>query len=38
MKKVLFFAFALLFATSMMAQNRAFYINESFNGVTMPAG
>ena len=38
MKKVLFFAFALLFATAMMAQNRAFYINESFNGVTMPAG
>ena len=38
MKKVLLFAFALLFATAAMAQNRAFYINESFDGVTMPAG
>ena len=38
MKKTLLFAFALLFATAMMAQNRTFYINESFDGASMPAG
>lgn len=38
MKKTLLFAFALLFATGMMAQNRAVFINESFEGGSMPAG
>ena len=38
MKKTLLFAFALLFATATMAQNRAFYINETFDGASMPAG
>jgi hypothetical protein len=38
MKKTLLFAFALLFATATMAQNRAFYINESFDGASIPAG
>ena len=38
MKKVLFFAFALLFATAMMAQNRGVLLQESFDGATMPAG
>ena len=38
MKKTLLFAFALLFATAMMAQNRAVLLQESFNGASMPAG
>ena len=38
MKKTLLFAFALLFATAVMAQNRAVLVQESFNGATMPAG
>jgi hypothetical protein len=38
MKKTLLFAFALLFATAMMAQNRAVLLQESFDGSTMPAG
>jgi hypothetical protein len=38
MKKTLLFAFALLFATAMMAQNRAVLLQESFDGTTMPAG
>ena len=38
MKKTLLFAFAMLFATAMMAQNRAVLLQESFNGSTMPAG
>ena len=38
MKKTLLFAFALLFATATMAQNRAVVLQESFDGATMPAG
>ncbi len=38
MKKTLLFAFALLFATGMMAQNRAVLLQESFDGTSMPAG
>ena len=38
MKKTLLFAFALLFATAMMAQNRAVLLQESFDGTSMPAG
>ena len=38
MKKTLLFAFALLFATAMMAQNRAVLLQESFDGNTLPAG
>ena len=38
MKKTLLFAFALLFATAMMAQNRTVFMQESFDGSTMPAG
>ena len=38
MKKTLLFAFALLFATAMMAQNRAVLLQESFDGTTLPAG
>jgi hypothetical protein len=38
MKKTLLFAFALLFATATMAQNRAVLLQESFDGSTMPAG
>ena len=38
MKKTLLFAFALLFATAMMAQNRTVLLQESFNGNSMPAG
>ena len=38
MKKTLLFAFAMLFATAMMAQNRAVLLQESFDGSTMPAG
>ena len=38
MKKTLLFAFALLFATATMAQNRAVLLQESFDGATMPAG
>ena len=38
MKKTLLFAFALLFATAMMAQNRAVLLQESFDGANMPAG
>ncbi len=38
MKKTLLFAFALLFATAMMAQNRAVLLQESFDGSTLPAG
>ncbi len=38
MKKTLLFAFAMLFATAMMAQNRAVLLQESFNGSTMPTG
>ena len=38
MKKVLLFAFAVLFATAMMAQNRAVLLQESFDGASMPAG
>ena len=38
MKKSLLFAFALLFATAMMAQNRGVLLQESFDGASMPAG
>ena len=38
MKKSLLFAFALLFATAMMAQNRAVLLQESFDGSTIPTG
>ena len=38
MKKSLLFAFALLFATAMMAQNRVVLLQQSFDGLTMPAG
>ena len=38
MKKALLFAFALLFATAMTAQNRAVLLQESLDGTTMPAG
>ena len=38
MRKSLLFAFALLFATAAMAQNRAVLLQESFNGTSMPAG
>ena len=38
MKKTLLFAFALLFATAMMAQNRTVLLQESFDGSSMPAG
>lgn len=38
MKKTLLFAFALLFATAMMAQNRTVLLQESFDDNSMPAG
>lgn len=38
MRKTLLFVFALLFATATMAQNRAMFINESFDSQTMPQG
>ena len=38
MKKTLLFAFALLFATAMMAQNRMVLLQESFDGSSLPAG
>ncbi len=38
MKKTLLFAFAMLFATAMMAQNRATLFEETFDGNTIPEG
>ena len=38
MRKTLLFVFALLFATMTMAQNRAVFVSESFDGSSMPAG
>ena len=38
MKKTLLFVFAVLFATAMMAQNRAVLLQESFDGSSLPAG
>ena len=38
MKKTLLFAFAILFATATMAQNRALLFSESFDSNTMPEG
>jgi hypothetical protein len=38
MKKSLLFAFALLFATAAMAQTRTTYLEESFNGTSIPSG
>jgi len=38
MKRLVLFAFALLFATAMTAQNRTVFLQESFDGATMPSG
>ena len=38
MRKTLLFVFALLFATATMAQTRAFYLEETFDGNALPAG
>ena len=38
MKKTLLFAFALLFATATMAQNRATIFSETFDGNAIPSG
>ena len=38
MKKTLLFAFALLFATAMMAQDRTVLLQESFDGSSIPSG
>ena len=38
MKKTILFAFAMLFATAMMAQNRATLFEETFDGNTIPEG
>lgn len=38
MKKTLLIVFALLFGMATMAQNRALFINESFDGSSMPSG
>ena len=38
MRKTLLFVFALLFATAAMAQTRAVYIEETFDGNSLPAG
>ena len=38
MKKLLLFAFAILFAMASMAQNRALLLSESFDGNNIPAG
>ena len=38
MRKTLLFVFALLFATAAMAQTRAVYIEETFDGNALPAG
>lgn len=38
MKKLLLFAFAILFAMAGMAQNRALLLSESFDGNNIPAG
>ena len=38
MRKTLLLVFALLFATAAMAQNRATYLEESFNGASIPSG
>ena len=38
MRKTLLFVFALLFATAAMAQTRTSYLEESFDGNTIPAG
>lgn len=38
MRKTLFFVFALLFATAAMAQNRTTYLEESFDGTSIPEG
>jgi hypothetical protein len=38
MRKALLFVFALLFATVAMAQNRTTYLEESFDGNTIPEG
>ena len=38
MRKTLLFVFALLFASASMAQNRTTYLEESFDGNTIPSG
>lgn len=38
MKRLVLFAFAWLFATAMTAQNRTVFLQESFDGATMPSG
>lgn len=38
MKKTLLFVFALLFATAAMAQTRTTYLEETFDGNTIPEG
>lgn len=38
MKKVLLFTLALVFAMAGMAQNRAIFLQESFDGNTLPSG
>lgn len=38
MKKSLLLTFAILFSITMMAQNRAIFISESFDNSTMPVG
>lgn len=38
MRKSLLFAFALLLSTSVFAQTRATFVNEHFDGSTMPSG
>lgn len=38
MRKTLLLVFALLFSVTIFAQNRAYFVNESFNGTTLPTG
>lgn len=38
MRKTLLFVFALLFATTVMAQNSITFLEESFDGTSIPAG
>ena len=38
MRKTILFAFAMFLATTMMAQNRATLLEESFNGSSIPSG
>lgn len=38
MRKTLLLVFALLFSTTIFAQNRVSFVSESFNGTTLPTG